>query len=370
MKFDVLVDVSPFFHETVHSICGYQGKNLISNGKSDRVEKYLEFEEEQEEFLAGVDFRIKEILNIIPEITGKIIFVFDCIDTKCFRHDLYSDYKGKREKHRFAYNYSEFKNCIKKYKLFLEENGFITLESSTLEADDIIGELCKINHMNTIILSPDGDMKQLLDSSDKTTVVMFDSGKKKVITSENFKISNILGSGWVTSFGDEVSGIFDNDIQSDGINQFFKLIEKVNPKKSLLTKVISGDTSDNIPSCISYTRGTSTYGITKDRMEKFFESNNTMGKDILTWDFVENILLPELNNVLKTKKILEVFPEPKKFADSFDLNKKLIAIGEIPINDSKRELIKSVVDISTHKSTKRNFINIEMFGKIDKNWMD
>jgi 5'-3' exonuclease len=350
-------------------MCGYQGKNLIAQGKSNRLEKFLEYEEEQEDFLANVDYRLKEILSSIQDITGKVIFVFDCISTKPFRHNIYSEYKKGREKHRFAYNYTEFKKCIVRYKEFLETNGFITLEADELEADDIIGELCRLSVVkkkNSMILSPDGDMKQTLRSSSDYNIIMFDSNKKIIIVSDDFKLSNVIGSGW----GD-MGGIFDDNIDNSKISQFFKYYEKINPKKSLLTKIISGDTSDNIKSCINYTRGTSTFGVTEDRMKKFWENyTGVIDERVLSWEFIENVLLVDLNESLKTKKISQVFPNPENFREKFMLNSMLIEIGHVALTDDKRKLIEDIVDITTHKSTKKNFSNIEMFSKTDKNWLD
>ena len=289
------IDVSPFAHEQIHNLCGYKGKRLKANGKSDRIGQFLGFEEEQEEFLAGLDFRLKEIVKTVPDIVNKIIFTFDCMDTKCFRHDIYDGYKDGRQTHQMAYDYGEFKKCYKEYMLFLKNAGFLTLEIDALEADDIIGELCDLSisdKQNAMILTPDSDLKQLLTSSEDCSIVMYDSNKKIIVTDKKFTVANLINSGW-----DNMGGILDNNISSDKVHSFFRNTTKIEPKQLLLSKIIAGDKSDNISSCMSYTRGASTFGITEKRMDAFWESYNGKTDDIMNWGFIQGNVIPSLNEI-------------------------------------------------------------------------
>ena len=112
-------------------------------------------------------------------------FIF-CLDSKnSKRKELYSNYKGQRNNFdgtRILVN-SQFE--IIKNEI-LPKIGFRNLfETDGLEADDIIGSLCKTKNQNDeyIIISRDQDLYQLLN----TNISQYDYVSKKMITLELFQ---------------------------------------------------------------------------------------------------------------------------------------------------------------------------------------
>jgi len=340
------------------------GATLIKNGKSNRIGEYLKDEKEREDFMSSVYSRIVDSIKEIPDIIDNMIFVFDTFDTKCFRYQIFSEYKANRKKHHTAYDYQSFKQCQKDFMDFLAENGINTIEIPRLEADDIIGKLCEISiekKQNSIILTGDSDLKQLLHTSKNCCISMYDMDKKIVFVSDDFNINKIVDNS-----GDEFGGIMSDDITQDKIIKFFQKIDYVNSKQQLLTKVISGDKGDNISSCMSYVRGTSTMGVTDKRMDEIFK-NNEFDDIEISWDYVEKKIVPALNEVLKTKKILDVFPDPKKFIESFNINKKLIDICSNEFDENDIKNIIRVFDM-INKNSRNKFLSIKRFESKAKDW--
>ena len=190
---------------------------------------------------------------------------------------------------------------------------------------------------------------------------MYDMDKKIVFVSDDFNINKIVDNS-----GDEFGGIMSDDITQDKIIKFFQKIDYVNSKQQLLTKVISGDKGDNISSCMSYVRGTSTMGVTDKRMDEIFK-NNEFDDIEISWDYVEKKIVPALNEVLKTKKILDVFPDPKKFIESFNINKKLIDICSNEFDENDIKNIIRVFDM-INKNSRNKFLSIKRFESKAKDW--
>ena len=126
---------------------------------------------------------IKYILSLQKKFNfDQFIFTFDSRRSK--RKELYSEYKGNRHQlddtQILIYNQIDIiKNEI------LPWVGFNNLfKINSLEADDIIGSLCKTKNPNDkyIIISRDGDLFQLLDKN----ISQYDYVSKKMITERSF----------------------------------------------------------------------------------------------------------------------------------------------------------------------------------------
>ena len=102
-------------------------------------------------------------------------FIAAAFDVKgpTFRHEKYKEYKAKRPKAP-----DELYQQIPKVKEVLKAFNVKTFEKQRFEADDIIGTIAKqafrkqiIPELETIILSGDSDILQLVDSHTKTYVL-------------------------------------------------------------------------------------------------------------------------------------------------------------------------------------------------------
>lgn len=149
--------------------------------------------------------------NMMLQAIGKIqpkylAIVFDA-GKHTFRHDLYAEYKGKRDKMP-----EDLLTQLPMLKDLLSAMEIKMLEKKEIEADDIIGTLTRKFEAEFIIVSGDKDMLQLID--DNVTV-------------------------WLTQKG--ISQV--NEVDRKVLKEEFGLT----PSQVIEMKALMGDSSDNIP---------------------------------------------------------------------------------------------------------------------------
>ncbi len=150
---------------------------------------------------------INMILSVIGSERPKyLVCVFDA-GKHTFRHDIYPDYKGTRDKAP-----EDLISQIADLKDLLKAMGILVVEQAEIEADDIIGSFTRKFNEDFILLSGDKDLFQLINNN--TTV-------------------------WLTK---------------KGISDVLKVTEPVlmsefgwKPYQVIEMKAIMGDSSDNIP---------------------------------------------------------------------------------------------------------------------------
>lgn len=147
------------------------------------------------------------MLNIITKENPKyLVCVFDA-GKHTFRHDMYAEYKGKRD-----HMPEDLATQMPMLKELLQKMNIKVIEIPEIEADDIVGSITRKFDEEFIVLSGDKDLLQLINAN--TTV-------------------------WLTQKG--VSQVDKMDEQA--------LKEKLNlkPYQIIELKSIMGDNSDNIP---------------------------------------------------------------------------------------------------------------------------
>ena len=229
---------------------------------------------------------------------------------KSWRKKIDKDYKSNRKKDsdidwEFVFStYLEFKDQCK-YK------GVKVLESSHIEGDDWISFLTDDSNRNgrsTIIVSNDYDIKQIIKYTLNPLTINLMSNemlnKQKLFLPKNYQIF----VNEVSKLG-ETDDIFNLNDNSDFLKLIKSFAEKyeineVDPIESLLTKVISGDQSDNIPSVWSVVKNGRKRGIGEAGAKSVFEKYlNEFGDVSLSDpDLFENIadLICEKKNLSKT----------------------------------------------------------------------
>ena len=135
-----------------------------------------------------------------------VAVAFD-VHAKTFRHELFTEYKGTRKP-----SPPELPPQIELLRSLLNDMGVKTYAKAGIEADDIIGTLCKSTDVKTVILTGDKDSFQLVDDC---TEVHFT--KRGITEVEVYNAKNFL--------------------------------EKVGytPLQVIEYKALRGDSSDNIP---------------------------------------------------------------------------------------------------------------------------
>ena len=151
---------------------------------------------------------INAMLSVVSSEKPKyLVCVFDA-GKHTFRHDIYADYKGTRDKAP-----DDLIVQLNDTKALLKAMGIQVQERAEIEADDIIGSLSRKFSEEFILLSGDKDLLQLVNNN--TTVYL----------TQQKGVSNIL------------------KVNEDVLMKEFGL----KPYQIIELKAIMGDSSDNIP---------------------------------------------------------------------------------------------------------------------------
>lgn len=159
------------------------------------------------EYSNGVYGFTTMLIKAINEYKPSHIAVAFDYGKKTFRHNLFEMYKGTRKE-----TPNELRGQFSILKKVLNTMGIKLIEKEGIEADDILGTMCKATDIETLILSGDKDVFQLIDD---TTKVMFT--KKGISDVEIIDLDSL------------------------------KLNYNLTPAQVIEFKALRGDTSDNIP---------------------------------------------------------------------------------------------------------------------------
>ena len=184
---------------------------------------------------------------------------------KSWRKKIITEYKGTRKKDtdidwNFVYTaYGEFKEEVK--------STMKVLEAPHIEGDDWISYLTeKANSegRSVIIVSNDYDIKQMVSYSlDPLTINLMTNemyNKEKLFLPKNYQVFlnklSRLPNDDIFNLNDNVEfiGLLDNFINKYEVHE-------IDPMESLIIKIISGDSSDNINSVWSVTKNGKKRGI-------------------------------------------------------------------------------------------------------------
>lgn len=244
LALNLIIDGNYLLHRHVHTL---HKNNLLFGG----LEKSLE--------VALTNYR-----RWYP--FSAIYFVSDT-KKKSWRKRIYGDYKSKRKKPSdidWGFVYSTYAD----FKATLRDRNVKLLESDSIEGDDWVSHVVSQSNargLSNLVVSNDYDIKQLLTYSTDPPYMNFMTNemanRQKFFLPANHQV-----------FLDRVREAQSQDVfdmNDDGeflayiarVKETFACVE-VDPVESMLAKVISGDTSDNIRSVWSdKTRTGKTIGI-------------------------------------------------------------------------------------------------------------
>lgn len=226
---------------------------------------------------------------------------------RSWRKELHQNYKSNRKKDSdidwsFVYKaYDEFKQNIKGVKL---------LEYPRIEGDDWIAFLVqKSNEKNqsNFIVSNDHDIKQLIGFNLENEWINFMSNEmynqEKIFLPKNYqiflnKISN--------KNNDDIFNLNDNTEFLSLMNRFVNKyqLNEIDNMESLITKIISGDTSDNISSVYQSNKSGKVRGIGVKGAFSIYES------------YLSEFGEPSLNDPDLFENIADLICEKKKVSKS------------------------------------------------------
>lgn len=206
---------------------------------------------------------LNAMLSIVSNENPKyLVCVFDA-GKHTFRHDLYAEYKGTRDKMP-----EDLHAQLKDLKELLKLMGVLVLEKSEIEADDIIGTLTRKFEGEFLLLSGDKDLLQLINNN--TSVMLTQHGLSKTLK-----------------------------VDEDVLLKEFGL----KPYQVIELKAIMGDSSDNIPGVA----GIGKVGANKliqeyDNLDNVYQNIEKHAKGIQT-KLLENKEMAYLSKRLATIKL-------------------------------------------------------------------
>jgi 5'-3' exonuclease len=261
---------------------------------------------------------------------------------KSWRKKIITEYKGTRKKDtdidwNFVYTaYGEFKEEVK--------STMKVLEAPHIEGDDWISyltEKANLEGRSVIIVSNDYDIKQMVSYSlNPLTINLMTNemyNKEKLFLPKNYQVFlnklSRLPNDDIFNLNDNVEfiGLLDNFINKYEVHE-------IDPMESLIIKVISGDSSDNIGSVWSVTKNGKKRGIGTAGAKTIY--------DEYLLEFGEvNLLDPDLH-----ENIADLICEKKKLSKSqispivgnIEMNVRLI---DLRISNLPQEVVSRMTKV-------------------------
>jgi DNA polymerase-1 len=242
----------------------------------------------------------------------KVVVFWDGDSNSSIRKSIYPQYKANRRQDMNEYKYESYLYQKSRIKQYLEEIFVRQVEMNNNEADDLIAYYCKISKDEKIIIfSADKDLTQLI-SADVTIY--------SPITKQYFKNGDMISLNKV-------------DIPHYNV---------------LLTKIFTGDKSDNIDGI---------QGLGEKTLVKFFpqvQEKPCTIEEIL--DYARNI--PQKKPIKTLVNLLEGKTKSTIIGEQFYLtNKTIVDLSNPLITDDGKELVEQIL-MDTIDPTDRGYKNL------------
>ena len=286
--------------------------------------------------------------NILTKIIldEKAHYMAICFDAakKTFRNDIYAAYKGTRKSMP-----EDLAEQLPKLKYLLKKMNIFIIEQVGVEADDLIGSISKKFNVQTVIVSGDRDLLQLIDDSTEVHLTKKGVTETDVMTTSSLK---------------EKLGL-----------EPYQIIE---------LKALMGDSSDNIPGVMGIGEKTATDLIIKYQNIDNLYNNVQELKGKLQQKIIDGKLSAYMSKMLATINTnipLDINLEQLKY--DFPFNQEVFNIfKEYEFNSllSRQDLFASNFKLEYEKKTKivlietysqmQNFIKILEKNKIFSIYVD
>ena len=284
------------------------GDNLFKIGFHGVREMY-----DNGDHLGGIYHFINILRRFLEEHNlDKVVVFWDGDSNSSIRKSIYPQYKANRRQDMNEYKYESYLQQKSRVKQYLEEIFVRQVEMINNEADDLIAHYCKVaTDEDVIIFSADKDLTQLI--SEKVTIY-------SPISKQYFKNGDVITI---------------NKVEIPHYNV-------------LLTKIFTGDKSDNIDGI---------EGLGEKTLVKFFP--DLMGKPCT----MDELLDIARNNEQKKKpKALENILTGRTKSgilgeEFYNTNMKIVDLGNPLITDEGKELVEQIYT-DTIDPTDRGYKNL------------
>ena len=248
-KVNIIIDTNLIFYKFAY-VNAYKTNNYLSKPNH------------RSQLIKDITKSIQSPINNYTGYIDRVIFVADC-NGKSWRKDIPVEeefYKTTRKK-EYPFDIAVFKNLLNNYIKMLREFGIYAYMFNRMEGDDLIFLISSIfyhNGLSSVILTSDEDMRQLVKFGDGVFITVFDYDYNKKWHYVNQEIQYMKADD-----GDEFNGVFNvGDSGNVAINDYNNILDIVYrdykticPNEILFKKILSGDTSDNVPSSYIYPKG-------------------------------------------------------------------------------------------------------------------
>lgn len=265
-RFTLIIDGHNFFFRSLWS--------AFKQGKSKILVNQKEIDTYEKKLMSDFCMLIKSVGSIVNDV----VFVKD---SHSWRKDLLlqQEYKGNRKKAQDNIDNNGFTTVINNFTDTLNELGVKISQVYRSEGDDLISAWS--DHLfqegkSSLILSTDKDLTQLVKCVNDVHIMQYSPiANKLYISEETNQVINDMKNKTISqeNLFDE---IFTISVESDSFEKFVESaeIEIVNPEHVRFTKIVGGDTSDNIyPVYFKMGDGTTrNKGIGAKTVEKIYEA--------------------------------------------------------------------------------------------------
>ena len=225
--------------------------------------KLLGDEKQKAQFMRklAIDFasELRKLQNFVDDVVV-------AVDSKSWRKDLYpeADYKGTR-KSDSSVDWNNVYDVYGEFQNILKTKGVTVQQTSGAEADDVIfGWSVALNGRgkSCIVWTGDRDLIQLVNHSkaNDAHTIWYWNTKKSLYVYEGFKADMELMASEQLSTDDLLFNMGGEHMGRDEyqhnilnwINKYKIEVNEVNCDEFIFKKVLTGDSSDNIPSVVTW----------------------------------------------------------------------------------------------------------------------
>jgi len=229
---------------------------------SDVDMRFMSTESEMGVFMRKLSTDFASELRKLKNITGRIIFTQD---SRSWRKDLFptSEYKANREQDS-KIHWSNVHKVVEEFTEYLKEKGVIIHRVQGAEGDDLIfAWTSELNSKgeNCIIWTGDTDMMQLVNYNKSTDcyTLWYDNTRGRLGVYPGFRKYLDIKDGSNPNDYDDIFNVENVLIISNQVKEEIKLFINTNKlevneifcDEYVLTKILTGDKSDNIKSVYS-----------------------------------------------------------------------------------------------------------------------
>jgi len=225
--------------------------------------KLLGDEKQKAQFMRKLSIDLASELRKLQDFVDDVVIA---VDSKSWRKDLYpeADYKGTR-KSDSSVDWANVYEVYGEFQKILKTRGVTVQQTSGAEADDVIfGWSVALNGRgkSCIVWTGDRDLIQLVNHSkpNDAHTIWYWNTKKSLYVYEGFKADMELMASEQLSTDDLLFNMGGEHMGRDEyqhnilnwINKYKIEVNEVNCDEFIFKKVLTGDSSDNIPSVVTW----------------------------------------------------------------------------------------------------------------------